>query len=105
MPSRVHSIMKFPSLLKGTIVSIIYHSDVFHFNHAYIKIINSPSWVNLITKIPLFSKEGLGEICLIQKELSSSMTSIVDKSSPPPATRHDQSNKYISSECESAVDF
>ena len=33
------------------------------------------------------------------------MTSIVDKSSPPPATRRDQSNKYISSEYESAVDF
>ena len=33
------------------------------------------------------------------------MTLIVDKPSPPPATRHDQSNKYISSECESAVDF
>ena len=33
------------------------------------------------------------------------MTLIVDKPSPPPATRRDQSNKYISSECESAVDF
>ena len=33
------------------------------------------------------------------------MTLIVDKPSPPPATRHDQSNKYISSEYESAVDF
>ena len=64
-----------------------------------------PSGVNLLKKIPLFSKEGLGEICLIQKDLSNSMTSIVDKSSQPPATRRDQSNKYISSECESAVDF
>ena len=64
-----------------------------------------PSVVNLLKKIPLFSKEGLGEICLIQKDLSNSMTSIVDKSSPPPATRRDQSNKYISLECESAVDF
>ena len=33
------------------------------------------------------------------------MTSIVDKSSPPLATRRDQGNKYISLECESAVDF
>ena len=33
------------------------------------------------------------------------MTSIVDKSSQPPATRRDQSNKYISSEYESAVGF
>ena len=33
------------------------------------------------------------------------MTLIVDKPSPPPATRRDQGNKYISSECESAVDF
>ena len=67
MPSRVHSIMKFPSLLKGTIVSIIYHSDVFHFNHSHTKTVNMPSGVNLLKKIPLFSKEGLGEICLIQE--------------------------------------
>ena len=62
MPSRVHSIMKFPSLLKGTIVSIIYHSDVFHFNHAYIKVINSPSWVNLITKFPSLLKRAIVSI-------------------------------------------
>ena len=65
MPSGVNN--EIPLFTKeGAIVSIIYHSDAFHFSHSYTKKVNMPSGVNLLKKIPLFSKEGLGEICLIQ---------------------------------------
>lgn len=71
---------------------------MFYSSHLYIKIVNTSSLVNLIMKFSSLVKRGWGRFV-------SHITLTVDKSSLPLATRRDQSNKYISLEYESAVDF